>query len=95
MQLFSSFMHLTILFHISNRFSRCSSELYSLGWGLFITACTLWDLNLSGILFGCRQQAVNNSLIWVPKTMLPLVAVLQAEIPNASLVLDQGLDNFT
>ena len=86
-------------FCFSNRSSRCSSELYSLGWGLVITACTLWDLNLSGVSIICRQQAVKNSLIWVPKTgtMLLLVAALQAEnqVPNASLVLDQGLDNFT
>jgi len=39
---------------------------------------------------------VNNSLIWVSKTgTVLLLAVVQAKLPNASLVLDQGLDNFT
>ena len=97
MQLISSFMHLTNFFHFINRFGRCSVELYSLSWGLVITACTLWYRNLSRFHFDCRQQAVDNSLISVPKTgtMLLLVAVLKAKISNASLLLDQGLDNFT
>ncbi len=98
MQLFSSFVHPINLFCISNRFSRGSFELYSLGWGLVFTAC----FNLSGFQFGCRQQAVNNSLIWVLKTdpmllllLLLLLVVLQAEILSASLLLDQGIDNFS
>ena len=98
MQPFLSFVHPTNSFHISNRFSRCSSKLYRLGWGLVITAPALWYLNLFGVPFGCRHAAgseLQPHLGTKTGTMQLLLAVLQSEIPNASLVLDQGLDIFT